>query len=275
MLGKNREQLHRIMKRWVQKCNIGLSDSVLILGGNNDDLETYEILGFTDITLSNMGDDLKNGEKKASNVNRLALDAECIALSDGSFDHVFVHEAVHHYRSPHKGLCEMLRISRKHVVLMEPNDSLAIKLIIKTGFSFPFEIAAVVENDFKRGGVRDSQIPNFIYRWNAHEVNKVVSTYMPEPKFRMYEYPYWCFNIDEKQLALRTQTKIGKITKVMGATNFLYSLKVLQKILNSISVLRKQGNKFFCHIEILDELRPWLTYTNSKIEFNKEFLSKK
>ena len=64
---------------------------------------------------------------------------------------------------------------------MEPNDSLAMALLVKMGFSFPYELPAVIDHDYRSGsGVRDSHIPNFLYRWNGHEVFKTavsITTY--------------------------------------------------------------------------------------------------
>lgn len=275
MIGKNRDQLLHVMKNWVKKCGMPLSESVLILGGSADDEETLRLLGFKNITLSSFDSSVAHHQSNGpEDSGHLALDMEDITIADKKFDLVFVHEALHHCHSPHRALCEMLRISRRHVVFMEPNDSLFVTGLIKFGFSFPFEIPAVIANDFERGGVRDSQIPNFIYRWNAHEVEKVVSSFMPEWNFRVFAYPYWNFNADERELALRTQTRIGKITALLGAQNFLQLLKIAQIILNTNSIFRKQGNKFFCHIEISDQLKPWLISKNGQIEFYKSFGSK-
>ena len=275
MIGKNRVQLLHVMKNWIKKCGIPPSESVLILGGSADDEETLRLLGFEDITFSDFDSSVaRNQSIDPGDSGRLVLDMEDIAIADNKFDLIFVHEALHHCRSPHRALCEILRVSKRHVVFMEPNDSLFVTGLIKFGFSFPFEIPAVVDNDFQRGGVRDSQIPNFIYRWNAHEVEKVVSSFIPEWYFRVFAYPYWDFNADERELALRTQTKIGKITALLGTQNFIRLLKITQIILNANFIFRKQGNKFFCHIEVSDQLKPWLIAKNDQIEFQKSFASR-
>jgi hypothetical protein len=66
---------------------------------------------------------------------------------------------------------------------------------------------------------------------------------------------YWEFNADEKELAYRKQTKIGLITGLIGAKNFL---RILHGSQNMVPLLRRQGNKFFCCIQKTDDLRPWL-----------------
>jgi len=165
----------------------------------------------------------------------------------------------------------MLRVASKHIVLLEPNDSLSMRALTWAGFSFPYEIFSVVYHENEAGGVRDSCVPNFIYRWSADEVRKTVSSYLAEYLFLVHAYPYWDFNVDEKELSIRKETRIHAITSIMGAKNFLVVLRALQIVLNSIPILRLQGNKFFCCVEKTEQLRPWLAAKDGKIAFNPKF----
>ena len=92
-------------------------------------------------------------------------------------------------------------------------------------------------------------IPNFLYRWNGHEVFKTVSSYIPERIFSVRAHPYWDFSVTEKDLDLRKETRIGSITSILGARNFISLLRFIQLFLNWIPGVRGQGNKFFCCIE--------------------------
>ena len=76
------------------------------------------------------------------------VDAEAIGLADNSYDLVLAHEVLHHCRSPHKALLEMLRVSRRDVILLEPNNSLAMRLLLRLRFSFPYELPAVIASGF-------------------------------------------------------------------------------------------------------------------------------
>ncbi len=271
---KRRDQFLAVLRRHLKTCRIDTSEKLLVMGGSSQDVELLRCAGFNDITLSNFQSELEEEEahtKLSAKVKLLAIDAEQIDLPDGSFDCVFVHEVLHHCRSPHRALCEMLRVANKHVVLLEPNDSLSMRVLTRTGFSFPYEIFSVVYHGFKAGGVRDSCVPNFIYRWNANEVRKTVSSFLAEDVFVVHAYPYWDFNVDEKELSMRKETRIHAITSIIGAKTFLVVLRTLQKALNAIPVLRRQGNKFFCCVEKTGELRPWLTTEDGKIAFNPKF----
>ena len=152
-----------------------------------------------------------------------------------------------------------------------PARNFCERVLTRMGFSFPYEIFSVVYHGNEAGGVRDSCVPNFIYRWSADEVRKTVSSYLAEYLFLVHAYPYWDFNVDEKELSMRKETRIHAITSIIGAETFLVVLRTLQKALNAIPVLRRQGNKFFCCVEKTGELRPWLTAEDDKIAFNPRF----
>jgi SAM-dependent methyltransferase len=49
--------------------------------------------------------------------------AENLPFDDNSYDYSFVKESYHHFPRPTIALYEMLRVSRKGIVLIEPNDS--------------------------------------------------------------------------------------------------------------------------------------------------------
>jgi ubiquinone/menaquinone biosynthesis C-methylase UbiE len=51
-----------------------------------------------------------------------AENAECLSLKNKSFDYVFCKEAYHHFPRPMIALYEMLRVARKGIILVEPND---------------------------------------------------------------------------------------------------------------------------------------------------------
>jgi ubiquinone/menaquinone biosynthesis C-methylase UbiE len=49
--------------------------------------------------------------------------AENLSFDDDSFDYVFCKESYHHFPRPMLALHEMLRVSKKAVILIEPNDA--------------------------------------------------------------------------------------------------------------------------------------------------------
>jgi SAM-dependent methyltransferase len=263
---KDRGQLLSVLQSQAKVCGVDSKSSVLVIGASKDDLDLLMHAGFSDITLSNVSD-----LQIDDSVPRLKLNAQSIDLPDEAYDLVFAHAVLHHCRSPHLALCEMLRVSRRYVLFLEPHDSWFMRLLIKTRFSFPYEIPAVVDNGFICGGVDDSQIPNFIYRWNENEVFKAVSSYMPERRFLCHVLPYWDFYVNEKDLDLRKQTRIGAITSIIGTRNLVRLLRCTQSFLNLLPPLRSQGNKVLVAIVKEKQLWPWLRAESREVVFNREF----
>jgi len=50
--------------------------------------------------------------------------AEFLSFKDESFDFVFCKEAFHHFPRPYIGIYEMLRVAKKAIILIEPNDQI-------------------------------------------------------------------------------------------------------------------------------------------------------
>jgi SAM-dependent methyltransferase len=276
-IGTNhRVQFTSVLTTSIRECGIDVTGTVLIVGGRYDDVAVLQRAGFRRMTLTN----IESVSQFASGipargdveVHIETADAERLHFADNSYDVVVAHDVLHHCRSPHAALLEMLRVTRHHVIVMEPHDSLCMNALGKMRLAtFPYELGAVVDHDGLSGGMRDSCIPNFVYRWNQNEVFKTVSSFIPDRSFNLRAHPYWDLSLGEKDLSLRRQTKLHVFTDLLGPRVFLRGLRVLQRVLNAVPIFRRQGNKFFCCIEKRNELKPWLLQTASGIAFDRGF----
>src|ERR1700680_5149508 len=242
---KNRSCLLTTLERHLELCQVDRSQPVLVVGGGQDDLEILKACGFKEIVLSNL------------NADEVAIDAENIALPDNSYPIVFAHAVLHHCRCPQKAVGEMVRVSQKHTFFLEPNDSWALRTLVRFGYSFPYEIAAVAGNGYTRGGMRNGPIPNYIYRWTRETVKSAVFAYHPERQFQVRAHPYWDFYVSEQDLLFRTESRVASLTKKLGPRSFITLLHFAQAILNVLPLSRSQGNKIFCAIS-KGELQPWI-----------------
>ena len=110
--------------------------------------------------------------------------AEHLTFGDDSFDFALVKEAFHHFPRPYIALYEMLRVAKKGVVLIEPNDQDTISLPdlnLKNGF---FWFVRTLKKSLSRI-LRPSDKPaldytlfyepagNFVFTLNYHELKKV------------------------------------------------------------------------------------------------------
>jgi len=254
---KNKSCLLSVMRRYVELCDVDKSESVLVVGGGQEDTEILSACGFENIVLSNLDG------------SGLALDAENIDLPDDSFPVVFAHAVLHHCRSPQKAVGEMARVCQKHVFFVEPNDSWALRMLVRLRFSFPYELAAVAANGYTSGGVRNGPIPNFIYRWTANEVTKSISSYHPERQFKVRAHPYWDFYVNDRELLARNESRVAALAKNLGPGNLVSLLQLSQIFLNLLPLSRSQGNKFFCAIS-KRELQPWIDTRNGSYQLKKQ-----
>ncbi|MGO9307195.1 MAG: methyltransferase domain-containing protein [Candidatus Korobacteraceae bacterium] len=269
----DRTRFQRVLQDCVRAEGIDLQSSVMIVGGSYEDAEILRKVGFRHMTLTNLQElaDFELPPKDGAELSMVNADAEDMQFANGSYDLVLAHEMLHHCRSPHKALLEMLRVSRRHVIIQEPNDSLLMHAFVKLRFSFPYELPAVVFHNFQAGGVRNTCVPNYIYRWNAREMYQTAASYIPESEFSLYVRRYWDFNVDKDELALRSQTRIGSFTKILGPGLFLACLHGFQAVANHLPWLGGQGNKFFGCITKHDDLKPWLVRESGRIAFNQDY----
>lgn len=56
------------------------------------------------------------------------IDAEELDMPDGAYDMVYVWEVLHHLRDPARAVREMSRVSRRYVVIFEPNRANVLQL---------------------------------------------------------------------------------------------------------------------------------------------------
>ncbi len=262
---KDRSGFLRELRRWVAHRGINTTGSILILGATDEDDTILRGAGWKNITLSAYSDDIT----ALAGGRYLQLDAEQIELADASYDTVLAHEVLHHCRSPHLAVAEMLRITRRYVVFLEPNDCFVTRQLTRWNLAQRFELGAVLANAGTSGGVRNSAVPNFVYRWNLDDVVKCASACVPEEILRFYSRPYWELNHTAYDLSLRSHSHLGILIRLTGGVgNFRRVLSGCERAMNIIPPTRHQGNKFFCVIEKTGQLQPWLQRNNGKITFH-------
>ena len=104
-------------------------------------------------------------------------DAERLTFADKSFDVVIVHAGLHHCYSPHRALLEMYRVARKVVVAFESRDSLTMRTAVRLGLTLDYETDSLTADG--KGGVAETGIPNFVYRWTERDVIKTIASFDP------------------------------------------------------------------------------------------------
>jgi ubiquinone/menaquinone biosynthesis C-methylase UbiE len=148
-----------------------LNSSILVLGAGDLDKDIFQELNYKNVKLSNINnnDNIKNIE--IQNLHNLKI-------NDESYDYCVAHACIHHSSKPHSALLEMYRVSKKGILIIEAADTIISRLACKIRLSEEFEISAVKKNK-TFGGVDNSSIPNFVFRWTEREIYKLFSSFEP------------------------------------------------------------------------------------------------
>lgn len=157
--------------------------SVLVCGGGALDRQVLLALGFRRVTISNL--DLRMKGDEYAPFDWRIENAERLTVEDGAFDYVVCHAALHHASSPHRMLLEMYRAARRGVLAIEARDSHVMRLVERWGMTQTYEHAAVFHNGGTHGGVNNTGVPNYVFRWTEREIEKTLRSYAPQREPRV------------------------------------------------------------------------------------------
>jgi SAM-dependent methyltransferase len=160
------------------------SDSVLALCAGRRERNLLAERGFSRATITN----LDEPDDALAPFEWSREDAQALRFENGSFDFALVVAGLHHCASPHRALVEMYRVARKGILVIEARDSLLTRAAVRLGLASEYELSAVAAHGYREGGVDNTSVPNFIYRWTEAEFRKAIRSADPsgEPSFRFF-----------------------------------------------------------------------------------------
>jgi SAM-dependent methyltransferase len=145
---------------------------ILVIGSGELDKIIFQELGYKNFTLSN----INNNDNILDCIHQNSYN---LNISDEEYDYCVAHACIHHSSKPHNSLLEMYRVSKKGILIIEANDSLIIRVACKLGISEDYEISAIKKN-VNFGGVDNTGVPNYVFRWTEKEIFKLFNSYKPE-----------------------------------------------------------------------------------------------
>jgi SAM-dependent methyltransferase len=160
----------RTLQRLVEEGIVDTGMSVLVAAGGDLDRDVLRAAGFGNVTVTNISE---------------GVDAEALPYEDESFDLTLVSAGLHHCRSPHRALLELYRVARRAALALEACDSALLRFATRIGALEQYELTAVAANHFAAGGVQDTAVPNYVYRWTEREVEKTIASYAPHARHRI------------------------------------------------------------------------------------------
>ena len=246
-----------VLKKLIARGVITTAMTVLVIAGGERDQAVLLDAGFTDVVISNL-DTRISGDEFAP-YSWSFQDAENLTYSDGAFDLVIIHAGLHHCHSPHRALLEMYRVSRVGALIFEARDNVFLKAATALGVSEVFELTAVRAHGCAFGGVANTQIPNYIYRWTEHEVKKTVWSYAPQHVHNI-EFFY----------GVRTPATLKANRRPLIR---VLALVLMPAVRLFVGLFPKLGNEFGIFIakpKPLENLQPWLQADGDTVAMKRE-----
>ena len=114
---------------------------------------------------------LKIAKEKGFIKNFKKENAEALSFRDEEFDFVFCKESFHHFPRPMIALYEMIRVAKKGVILIEPNDTYSDPSF----FQIPLRnIKNIARRSIRNRSSRHDFEPvgNYVYRLSRREIEK-------------------------------------------------------------------------------------------------------
>lgn len=250
-----------IFEKLLKSGKITKSDSILVVGGLGAERDFFSNLSFRNVTISNIAKDNENAMLPFDYVQQ---DMNHLSFPDASFDFVFVSASLHHCSSPVGGFLEMYRVARKGTIVVESRDSLLMRSAQRIGLIPNYEISAVRHNKSLNGGVDNTNIPNYVFRWSERDFKRLVSSFNPMgPHEFIFLYK---FNPYLDQIAGVDSDKIEYLSlkvAVLLIKPFMFFLKN-QRNLFGVVILKPR---------LPQDLFPWLKIEmkSGKIVFNSEY----
>ena len=151
---------------------------ILVLGAGDLDREIFDGLGYKNVTFSN----IENSNEKKLNFYENIHD---IKLKNNSYEYCIAHACIHHSSKPHQAIIELFRVCSKGSLIIEANDSFISRVACKLKLSEEYELSAVKKN-ITNGGVDNTSIPNYVYRWTEREIIKLMKSFRPDLKHKIF-----------------------------------------------------------------------------------------
>ena len=260
---ERKDDFYETTLKWlIEKGVLSREMSVLVVCAGQFDRDVLLKAGFTAVTISNL--DSRWGGSEFSPFRWSCQDAEKLELPDDKYDFCMAHNGLHHCASPHRALLEMFRVAKKGVLVFEPRDTLLVRLGIRLNFGQEYETASVEGDGLGLGGVRNTGIPNYVYRWTEREIEKTIRSFSPwgEPRF-LYRY------------ALRVPW--ARLRAMRNKAFFLLVGSLLPLLKFFCFCFPKQSNGFAFAVvkpRIPADVLPWLKLENGRILMNRDWMER-
>jgi len=189
-------------------------------------LEKFNI----DVLATDIDDSLLNIAIKENLIKKAQYEnAEKLSFKNNSFDYSLCKEAFHHFPQPYLALYEMLRVSKKGIILSEPRDWIPSPILLRIAQKLKHFLYQIIgkkishpdEGNYEQSG-------NYVYTTSEREIQKVaLAQNFPTVAFKKIHDIY--YNGVEKEMLDDNGKLFRKIKRKLLINSFLSSIKITDK----------------------------------------------
>jgi SAM-dependent methyltransferase len=248
-----------VLEELLADGTISRSDQIIAVCAGVRERDIFLRCGFQDVTITNL--DHSGSGDRFPPFQWSYQDAHDLNYDDNSFDFAFVTDGLHHCSSPHRAMLEMYRVARKGIIVIESRNSLLMRAANHLGLSPEYEVEAVVGSEFKSGGVNNTDIPNYIYRWTESDFEKAIRSFDPMGKqdFRFF----YGLNLPYELAGWKKSSLKFYVVKVADPLLRGFT-RVFKRQCNTLAMIALKPR-------IPDDLWPWLKLQNGSVVFNADY----
>jgi SAM-dependent methyltransferase len=238
---------------------ISRSDTVIAVCAGEREHELFSTYNFEHVVISNINE--QEHIDWSPSYTWSCQDAQALSYEDGSFDFAFVANGLHHCSSPHRAMLEMYRVARKGIIVIESRRSLLMQVANRLGLSPEYEVEAVVGSELEHGGVDNTAIPNYIYRWTEDELMRAIKSYDPRGRHHVrffYELnlPYEFADWKKSKLKLKIVKVVDPFVQILT--------RVFKRQCNTLAMVVLKP-------ALPKDLWPWLRLEGDEVVFNPAY----
>jgi len=171
--------------------------------------------------------------------NYSAQNAESLSFSDNTFDYILCKETYHHFPRPYAALYEMIRVAKKGIVIIEPQDPVTkmplllgvLNILTKLNSSFTKK---VWKNRFSY-----EPVGNFVYKISEREFEKFAAGLnLPVIAFKEINPNFYHQKL-EGLTASPTEKQFRKVSRKKRLLDMLVKLSIIPGQVLSVIVFKE------------------------------------
>jgi SAM-dependent methyltransferase len=172
--------------------------------------------------------------------------AESLSFEDSKFDYVFCKESYHHFPRPMLALYEMLRVARKGIFLIEPNDAYINRKLTEMAFRKVRDL--IIKTLFRIKNVEHGyeEVGNYGYSISRREIQKVaLGLNYRVVAFKGINNAY-VFGVEYEKLAERGPLQ-KKVRRLIALKDLLCKLRLMDYNLLVAIIFKQEPSKELRH----------------------------